>query len=159
MSNLKVVTEEKQQEEARKQEKESLLLTRAEIAKRVNEIRKELETAKQRYDGALFDNYTDGIPPSLDIVDVNRAPFGAVYHLSPRLERMLKNLQDNADPMKQSDDVFELFFWGTHTAYALGMLAGAIYADLPQQTVDRWERGLVTALSTCHWIVKEGERL
>jgi hypothetical protein len=155
MAKLELVTEQKQQDEARKQEEQNLKLTRAEIADRVGQLRKELEAAKQRYDGALFDNFTDGIPPSLDIVDVNREPYGAVYHLSPLLEAGVKHLQHGEVKRCFSDDVFELFFFSTQTAYEVGMLAGAIYADSPTTTIDRFERGLVAALAACHWIIKE----
>ncbi len=54
---------------------------------------------------------------------------------------MVENLQNNKDPENQSDDAFELYFWSTQTAYAVGMLAGAIYADSPAATIDRFERG------------------
>jgi hypothetical protein len=155
MTKLELVTKQKQQDEARKQEEQNLKLTRAEIADRVGQLRKELEAAKQRYDGALFDNFTDGIPPSLDIVDVNREPYGAVYHLSPLLKAWVEHLQHGAVKSCLSDDVFELFFFSTQTAYEVGMLAGAIYADSPTTTIDRFERGLVGALAACHWIIKE----
>jgi len=158
MTKLELVTDEKQQKAARKQEAETLKLTRDEIATRVGQLRKELEAAKQRYDGALFDNFTDGIPPSLDHVDVNREPHGAVYHLSPLLEAWVKQLQHGEVKSCLSDDVFELFFFSTQTAYEFGMLAGVIYADCPTATIDRFERGLVTALAACHWIIKEEER-
>ena len=157
MKTLELVTEEKQQELARKEEEQRLKLSLPEIASRVGELRKELEAAKQRYDGALFDNYTDGIPPSLDIVDVNRAPYSAVYYLSPLLEATVEQLQHGTVKRCLSDDVFELFFFSTQTAYEFGMLAGAIYADCSTATIDRFERGLVTALAACHWIVKEEE--
>jgi hypothetical protein len=155
MAKLELVTDKKQQEAARKQEEEKLKLTRDEIATRLRRLRKELEAAKQRYDGALFDNFTDGIPPSLDHVGVNREPFGAVYHLSPLLEAWVEQLQNGKVKSCLSDDVFELFFFSTQTAYEIGMLAGAIYMDSPTATIDRFERGLVTALAACHWIIKE----
>ena len=158
MTRLELVTDEKQQKTARKQEAEKLKLTRDEIAMRVSQLRKELEAAKQRYDAALFDNFTDGIPPSLDHVGVNREPYGAVYHLSPLLEAWVEQLQHGEVKSCLSDDVFELFFFSTTTAYEFGMLAGAIYADCPTTTIDRFERGLVTALTACHWIIKEEER-
>jgi hypothetical protein len=165
MTKLKLVNEEKQEEFernalflARQQADESFKLTRAEIANRVHQLRTELEAAKQRYDGALFDNFTDGIPPSLDHVGVNREPCTAVDFLSPKLECMRETLQHSNDPINQSDDVFDLYFWSTQTAYEFGMLAGAIYADSPAAIIDRFERGLVTALASCHWIIKEEER-
>ena len=153
MQKLKAVTEKY----AREQEIASLKLSRTEIAARVRVLRKELEAAKQRYDGALFDNFTNGIPQSLDIMNVNREPHGAVYYLSPFLERMVKDLQEGKHFSCLSNDVFELYYWSTQTAVAFGMLAGAIYADCPTATIDRFERGLVTSLAASHWIVKEGE--
>jgi hypothetical protein len=160
MPKLEIVTDDRtSQAQARKREQESLKLTRTEIASRVHQLRKELEAAKQRYDGALFDNFTDGIPRSLDVCDVNREPFGAVYHLSPLLEATVKHLQDGEVNRCLSDDVFELFYFSTDTAYHVGMLAGAIYADCPPATIDRFERGLVTAAAACHWIGKEEEWL
>jgi hypothetical protein len=158
MTDLTLVTEKDQQEETRKQEEESWKLTRAEIADRVGQLRRELEAAKERYDGARFDNYTDGIPASLDVVHVNHEPCYAVSYLSPFLERMVDDLQNNIFRKCQSDDVFELYFWSTQTAYEFGMLAGAIYADCSRETIDRFERGLVTALTARHWISKEEER-
>jgi len=158
MTKLELVTDKNQQKAARKQEEEKLKLTRHEIARRVRQLRKELEAAKQRYDGALFDNFTDGSPPSLDIVNVNREPYGAVYHLSPLLEARVEQLQHGELKSSLSDDIFELFFFSTTTAYEFGMLAGAIYADCPTATIDRFERGLMTALGACHWIIKEEQR-
>ena len=153
MATLELVTAEKEQAAARKQEEEGRKLTRYEITNRVHQLRKELEAAKQRYDGALFDNFIDGIPPSLDVVNVNREPYGVVYHLSPLLQSCVEHHGE-----VKSDDVFDLFFFSTQTAYEVGMLAGAIYADSPTATIDRFERGLVTALAACHWISKEEER-
>ena len=159
MAKPELVTREKQQEAARKQEQESRKLTRDEIAKRVREIRKELEAAKERYEGALFDNYTGGIPRSLDVVDVNREPYGAVQYISPWTEGCLERLQNGIVNDNDPDDVFEFFFFRTETAFQLGMLAGAIYADCPTTTIDRFERGLVTALSACHWIIVKEQLL
>ena len=144
---LELVTEEKQKEAALKAEQESWKLSRDEIANRVHKLREELEAAKQRYNGALFDNFYDGIPRSLDHLGLNREPFGAVYLMSPKLEAMVHRLQHNEPISCLSDDVFELFYWGTDTAYMIGMLAGAIYADSPTATIDRFERGLVIALA------------
>src|SRR6266545_7285728 len=117
MPKLELVTEKQQQEAARKQEEQTLKLTRDEIANRVHQLRQELEAAKQRYDGALFDNFTDGIPASLDIVGVNREPCGVVEDLSPLLEAWVKQLQHGEVQSCLSDDVFELFFFSTTTAY------------------------------------------
>ena len=147
--------EEQKAKAAREAEEESWKLSRDEIASRVRQLRRELEAAKERYDGALLDNFTDGIPRSLDHVNVNREPFGTVYLFSPKLEAMVDRLQKNEPISCLSDDVFELFFWGTDTAYQIGMLAGAIYADCPAATIDRFERGLVVSLAACHWIGKE----
>jgi hypothetical protein len=145
---------EAQRELVRLEKQEGWGQSREEIANCVRELRKELEAAKARYDGALFDNYTDGIPRSLDYMDINRAPFGAVYFISPKLKAMVEGLQKNKPIRCLSDDVFELFFWGTDTAYQIGMLAGAIYADCPTATIDRFERGLIVSLAACHWIGK-----
>jgi hypothetical protein len=57
MVKLKIATDKTAQKETRKQKDKSLKLTRAEIADRVSELRKELAAAKQRYDGALFDSF------------------------------------------------------------------------------------------------------
>ena len=153
--NLELVTDTKAQQEARKERDNDLKLTRIEIADRVTQLRNELEAAKQRYDGTLFDSFTDGIPATLDLVDVNREPYGAVYHLSPLLEDWVRLLQNGEVKSCFSDDVFELFFFSTQTAYQFGMFAGAIYADCPKETIDRFERGLVTALAASHWIIKD----
>jgi hypothetical protein len=159
MKKVELVTEEKKQLElAKKQQEESLKLSRDAIASRVRQLRKELETAKRRYDGALFDSFSDGIPASLDVADDNRQPHGAVYYVSPLLEATVEQLQHGNVRSCLSDDVFELFFFSTQTAYAIGMLAGVIYADCPTSTIDRFERGLATALAACHWIIKEEKR-
>lgn len=150
MAKLKLVSEQDKQ----KAEAEAKRLTGAEIASRVSQLRKELEAAKQRYDGALFDNYYNGMPPSLDVVDENREPYGAVQYLSPSIERDLSRAQES-----QNYDALGLFVDSTQLAFQFGMLAGAIYADCPTATVDRFERGLVTALTASDWIAKKEDRL
>ena len=144
-----------EQRAAREREEDSHKLTRAELESRVNEIRRELEAAKRRYDGALFDNYTDGMPPSLDVARENREPYGAVYYLAPIVEQTVNKLQENDEI---SDDLFGLYINSTQTAYAVGMLAGAIYADCPTAIIDRFERGMTAALAASHWITKQEER-
>ena len=155
MPKLKAVTERDEQNALLEAENEQWKLTKAEIAKRVKDIRRELEAAKARYEGALLDNYTDGIPRSLDIVDVNKEPYGAVDYLCPSLKGRLDRLQNETYEACLSDDVGELYFWSTEIAFQIGMLAGAIYADCPKETVDRFERGLAFALAARHWMVKE----
>ena len=151
---LKLVTEHDQTKAIHKQEEESWKLTRTEIAERVHVIRCELEAAKIRYDGALFDNYTDGIPLSLDIVGVNKEPYGAVSYVAPSIKGRFDRLQD-AGTKNVSDDVGELYFWGTEVAFSIGMLAGAIYADCPTATIDRFERGLAFAIAARTWEIKD----
>jgi hypothetical protein len=155
MTKLELVTEKKQKEVALKHEEESWKLTRKELARRVHQLRGELEAAKERYDGALFDNFTDGIPRTLDADERNREPYGAVEFLSPGLKGRTERLQKENPLSCISDDASELFFFSTEVAYQIGMLAGAIYADCSKATVDRFERGLVVSLFACHWIGKK----
>jgi hypothetical protein len=153
MPNLTLVTEEERRKRKRKKEEESWKLTRSELTNRVRQIRRELEAAKERYDGALLDNFTDGIPRSLDI-GVNREPHAAVAYLCPSIEGRfdrLHRLQHNAIVQKLSDDVGDLHYWSTEVAFQIGMLAGVIYADCPAATIDRFERGLVVAIAARDW--------
>jgi hypothetical protein len=146
MARLKLVTEEDQKRAAHQTDQDSWKVSRAEIAKRVRVIRRELEAAKARYDGALMDNYCDGIPASLDIMDVNKAPYGAVDYLFPWLKGRFGRLTNGIAVSDLRTDAADLYFWSTEAAFQIGMLAGAIYSDCPKATIDRFERALVFAI-------------
>ncbi len=150
-TNLKLVTEEERAKVVRKKEEESWKLTRIELTNRVRQIRRELEAAKERYDGALLDNFTDDMPRSLDVAGVNREPHAAVAYLCPSIEGRFERLQHNVIGQHLSDDAGDLHYWSTEVAFQIGMLAGAIYADCPATTIDRFERGLIVAIAARDW--------
>lgn len=117
----KTCNREGRDKEARKQVLENRKITR-EIAKRAHQIRLELGASKQRYDGALMDNFYNGIPVSLDVGNENREPYGAVDYLCPPTKGPFDDLQKGIFESCLSEDVGTLYFHATQIAYSSACL-------------------------------------
>ncbi len=146
-----------QKKEQREAEEEDWKLTREEIAHRARQIRKEIQEAKARFDGAMFDVLTDSdIPRSLDNVSV-REPYELVNYLRPSTEGHYGRCSA-AIPGEEFDSLCSLQWEGMETAFQIGMLEGFVFAGSSEKEVQRMERGLAYASSVRHWEVKEERR-
>jgi hypothetical protein len=144
------VKEEKTKEEDEADELSKL--SRAEIRSRVHSIRQELEYMQAHFDGAIFDAMTnDGPPHSLYTDKAIREHYQLTDYLNPMLraqyDRVMDRVGENPLLTLHSDII--------QTAYQIGMLAGAIFADCPAAIIDRFERGLAFATGARSWQVKK----
>ena len=110
---------------------------------------------KAQFDGAVFDTMTnDGSPRSLYGAEI-REPDELVRYLNPTVEGKWKRFYEEEIKSKVADDFMDAFYEAIETGLQIGMLAGAIFADAPASTVDRFERGLAHATAARHWEVKK----
>ena len=139
--------------EARKQEEESWTRTPEQIAAVVKDIRHELEQARQRYDGAMFDAVADAIPRSMDVGD-KKEIYQLVEALNPCLEGFHIRVEKALGHCLETDDLGNMHWQGHEYAFQLGMFAGFIFAGASDKELDRLERALVHATAARHWEVK-----
>ncbi len=139
--------------QARKQEEESWTRTPAQIAAKVKDIRHELEQARNRYDGAVFDAVGDSMPCSMDTAD-KRETWDLVEDLNPCLVGFYNRCTNILGNCGEADDVGSLRWQGMHYAFQLGMFAGFIFSGASEKEIDRLERALVHATAARHWEVK-----
>ncbi len=132
----------KEPEPAPKKDLNEWLLSPKEIAKRVATIREDLEAARDRYRGTMFDILTEGAEPrSLNTETEIREPWGLVNFLCPALEECYKRAIDG----DTEDSLSNLEYVGTEVGFQIGMLAGLIFADCDPREIDRAECGLIHA--------------
>lgn len=143
-TNLKLVQQQGEETKRRKQEEEGWRLTRAEVAARVREIRSHLEDVSDRLAGLHFDILNSDEPPSIDYVD-EPMPCELAERLNPCLTGYYDRVYNRLPDEGCRDDVGELKLSMAETAFAIGVLAGAIFHGASGREIDRLERGLVHA--------------
>jgi hypothetical protein len=142
------------------EETKSWRITRQEAVKRVRSLRVELESYHDQIDAVPFDILNDGIPAPLDY-SKRKWAVSVMEEFNP----LIKGLFDRCDEAAQRHGVGEemdfnaqLFDLKMHTAetgFQIGLLAGALFAGAPKETVDRFERGLLYTIHTDPRIVKD----
>ena len=120
---------------------------------RVREIRAQLEAFSARLAGVTFDIVSDEMPCSLDYG--NNTTVKYVHYLAERLNPLLKLYHERiSEGRDNGDDVGSLRWEMADAAFAIGVLAGAIFTGSPERDVDRLEKGLVHATASRRWICK-----
>lgn len=139
----------KQQE----REEQACKLTQAEVTTRIREIRSYLEDASNRIAGLHFDILNSDEPHSLDH-DEFPYPAQLAERLNPTITGHYDRVYDRLPNEDSKDDLDELKLSLAETAFAVGVLAGAMFHGASKLEVDKLERGLVHATTSRHWQVK-----
>ena len=139
----------------REAEENRVKLDRNQLAARVAEIRRLLEDFGERLAGVRFDIVTHDMPPSLDCGN-QVCPDNLVEMLNPLIPLYHKRC-DKRLPEREGvrDDLSNLKWNTADTAFAIGVLAGSIFAGASKREIDRMERGLVHATASRRWQCKE----
>jgi hypothetical protein len=131
------------EKEERWAEEQKWKLSAEEITKRVRVIRRELEAARARYEGTMFDILTEGSEPrSMSTDEGIREPYELANFLRPALEGYYER---SRGPVSDEDSVAFLQYEGIEAGFQIGILAGFIFAGADVREIDRAERGLIHA--------------
>jgi hypothetical protein len=137
----------------REQEEEQWKLTRDQVTARVREIRSYLTNAADSLSGTYFDIMTDDEPQSISCNDFPW-PFELSERLNPSLIGYCNRVNDRLPDEDARDDFNNLRVDMAQAAFAIGVLAGAVFHGASEREIDRLERGLIHATCSRHWQVK-----
>jgi hypothetical protein len=169
ISNLKIVQQQtpteaelqaKYQREKlwkdREVQEDSWRLTRQEITARVRALRIELEAARARLEGMTFDVVTDD---ALDPHSMSNREKSSVTDLvdafDPCILGHYKRVENLVGESCVHDDLSNLKWQTSETAFQIGILQGAIFAGCSDREIDRLERGLIHATVSRKWRCKD----
>ena len=140
-------------------ETQSWRITRQEALKRVRSLRIELESYRDQIDAVPFDILADSIPAPLDHSERKWA-VNVMEDFNPLIKGLFDRCDEAArrhgvnEEMDFNAQLFDLKMHLSETAFQIGLLAGALFAGAPKETVDRFERGLLYTVHMSPRIVK-----
>jgi hypothetical protein len=145
-----------------KQERKEWRITRPEARARVHALRIELEYYREQLEAVPFDIPSgDMCPPNCLDNGERQYATNLVENLNPIIEGLFKRCDEVAEKhgcheeMDYNAQLYEMKMHTAETGFYIGVLAGAIFAGCPKEQVDRFERGLLFALTANNQIVKE----
>jgi hypothetical protein len=130
-----------------------------EAARRVHNLRVELEDYRDQLDAAQFDILTDDMPRSMDY-SARRWAVNVMEAFNPRIKGLFERCDAEAKRAGADQHIdfnaqlFSLKLELAETGFAIGLLAGALFAGARPETIDRFERGLLRSVRLNHQIVR-----
>ena len=136
----------------REQEEEQCKLSRSEIKRRVKEIRVRLERFDNMIAGINFDIGHPDEPPSIrsrgSAMESNVLTERLIPLIRARFDRLERHLYDSYEFDLAENVLAEMKCMMADGAFAIGVLAGAIFTGADPRIIDRLERGLCHAISS-----------
>jgi hypothetical protein len=137
-----------EEKERRENEENGWRISVAEIKLRVRAIRTELEKCSEMMAGLNFD-FFGPVQWSIDGRDDDLDTAALAEQLNPvingRWKRVQSHLYETGEVSLADDDLGPMKWDLADAAFAIGVLAGAIFTEAPEREINRLERGLVHA--------------
>lgn len=162
---LKIVPRMRDHDELEKEQKQ-WRITREEAGRRVAALRAELESNRDQVEAVPFDIPSGEAcePACLDGIS-RKHTVELVAALNPTIDGFFSRCDEVAKQCgarevidDYNSQLFNLKMCTAETGYQIGVLAGVIFSGASKETVDRFERGLLFALCSNRWIVKDEEK-